>query len=204
MIYNLIFTIIGLCFMLMLLVSLFLKRRNDSLKSKVYRLLIVSSLLYSLADIISIYTLVYAYEYQKFLAIVWNFRNSCVFVYVISFFWYYMALTKTYQYKSLFQLFIKEKLFLYTFIYIFIAVTLSTLFGRLPGITGDNISFTTTADVKPVMAFSIIFSLVGFIFSFKYRKTDKKIFYCFMTVFLLTFCLVPLQLYFHIAKNIFL
>ena len=58
MVYNLIFTIIGLLFMIMLLVSLFFKRRNDSIRSRVLRLLITSSLLYALADIVSIYTLV--------------------------------------------------------------------------------------------------------------------------------------------------
>ena len=197
MIYNLVFTMIGLCFVLMLLVSLFLKRRNDSIRSKVYRLLIISSLLYGIADIISIYTLVYSFESKKFLSIIWNFRNSCVFVYVIAFLWYYKAATKNYQYKNLFELFIKNKLFLFSFIYIFAAVILSTFKGRLPKITPDNISFTTTADVIPVMIFIILFSLVGFISSIKYKNTNKKIFNCFLLIFILSVCLVPLQLYFH-------
>ena len=197
MVYNLIFTIIGLLFMIMLLVSLFFKRRNNSIRSRVFRLLITSSLLYALADIISIYTLVYSFESKTFLRIIWNFRNSCVFVYVIAFLWYYKAATKNYQYKNLFQLFTKNKLFLGSFFYIFAAVSLSTFKGRLPQITPDNISFTTTADVIPVMIFIIIFSFIGFLCSLKYRKTDKKIFNCFLLVFILTICLVPLQLYFH-------
>ena len=197
MVYNLIFTIIGLLFMIMLLVSLFFKRRNDSIRSRVFRLLITSSLLYALADIVSIYTLVYSFESKTFLRIVWNFRNSCVYVYVIAFIWYYITATKNYQYKNLFQLFTKKIFFLCSFLFIFGVLCFSTFMGRLPQITSDNISFTTTADVTPVMIVIIIFSFVGFLFSLKYRKTDKKIFNCFFWVFLLTICLVPLQLYFH-------
>ena len=93
MIYNVIFTVIGLCFMVMLLISLFVKTKIDTIRSKIYRLLIISSLLYAIADIISIYTLVYSFESEKFLTIIWNFRNSCVFIYVVSFFWYYKAVS---------------------------------------------------------------------------------------------------------------
>ena len=175
---------------------MFVKTRIDTIRSKIYRLLIISSLLYAIADVISIYTLVYSFESKKFLTIIWNFRNSCVFVYVIAFLWYYKAATKNYEYKNLFQLFIRNKLFIVSFIFIFAAVFLSTLLGRLPQITPDNISFTTTADVIPVMIFIIVFSFTGFICSLKYRKIDKKIFSCFLMVFIFTICLVPLQLYF--------
>ena len=197
MIYNVIFTVIGLCFMVMLLISLFVKTKIDTIRSKIYRLLIISSLLYAIADIISIYTLVYSFESEKFLTIIWNFRNSCVFIYVVSFFWYYKAVTKNYEYKNLFQLFIKNKLFIFSFIYILVAVLLSTFNGKFPAMTPDKIVFTLGKDVIPVMAFIILFSLCGFLFSLKYRKTNRKIFSCFLMVFILTFCLVPLQLYFN-------
>ena len=57
--YNLVFTIYGLVFTILLLITLFLKKRKSTIRTKIYTLIIIVLLIYSISEIVSLFSLFY-------------------------------------------------------------------------------------------------------------------------------------------------
>lgn len=87
-IYNLIFSILGMVLTIMMLCTYFTKRRSKTTQSKFFVGLIMSSMLYGLFDVAFIFILKELGNMSELVRIIWNVRNGILYVYIFVFGWY--------------------------------------------------------------------------------------------------------------------
>ena len=194
MIYGLIFTIYGVCFMFLLLMTVMLKKNKSTTRSTLYLLLMIFSILLGVFEILSVSILIIDSSLINLFNIVWNIRNVWLFFYLFSFVFYYIELIKPSKYKVFSQYFIKTKFYLI----IFIILCLFSIY-YLFTITPNN--FSTGVMIyfggKSTLGFLVVGGILSFsviALTFYYRKSRKNIFQCITLVIVLLICIIPFQM----------
>ena len=108
--YNLVFTIYGLIFTILLLLTLFFKKRKSTIRTKTYIVLIVFSIIYSVSEVISLYGLILLPT--SWMGVLFkNINNVCMFniitIFIVYFNINYYNLNE--KYDSLLKALFKEK-----------------------------------------------------------------------------------------------
>ena len=113
--YNLVFTIYGLIFLFSLLITLAMKKRRKTVRSKAYSLIIAILLIYCISEIISLFLLVYFPAKASIGVFFKNINNVCMFNLIAMVIVYYNIIYNSLdkKYDSLLNLFLKEKKFLF-------------------------------------------------------------------------------------------
>ena len=108
--YGLTFTIFSLAFMIMLLYAFNMKRRNYSVRTKIYILLIFSGMAFAIVEILGVIFLRYSDVFSYF-AFFWQLRNIAIVIYVYFFICYYNLLIKGDSNESIWTTIKKNNLF---------------------------------------------------------------------------------------------
>ena len=191
--YSLAFTLYGSIFGIMLLITLFFKRRKKDLKSKLYTSIIILSSAYAAADILTILLLATLGNESEILRIVWNIRSVFLYIFMLYYGWYIYVLFKDIHMEKLSD-FLKKKLNIVFIIYIAIASALSIYGGKFPGFTMDCIDYTGGRGFLLTMIFPIVLVTVAFINSFKFFKTRRRVFNCTLCMFVCMVVSISLQM----------
>ena len=109
--YNLVFTIYGLVFTILLLITLFLKKRKNTIRTKIYTLIIIVLLIYSISEIVSLFSLAYFPDKPGLGVNFKNINNVCMFSLITAVIIYYTCIYNNYdkKYNSFIELFKAEK-----------------------------------------------------------------------------------------------
>ena len=197
--YNLLFTIFGLVFTILLYITLFVKKRNNTIKNKMYIVLVVLSLIYSFSEIISLYLLIF-YPSSYFGVLFKNINNKCMFNLITFFISYFIIIYyQLYEkYDSLFKAIISEKNLKFL---CFIDIVLSVIYFVLSidkVIILDELNFISTTfglSFLGIVSIVLILCLVS-----SYKKKYVNLFNCFSVIFIVFVLLLPFQLrYKHIS-----
>ncbi len=173
--YGLLFTIYGLVFALMLSITLIIKKRKKNLRSRLYSILIDTSIAYAVTDILTIGLLYFSGKESVILKYVWNIRSTYIYVLMLFYGWYLFVTFKKLENMKL-KDFLKHKVNIGLMIYIVIASILSITSGKFPGFEVGSLSFTGGRGFLVTMAFPLALSFIAFIFGIKNRKESKKLF----------------------------
>ena len=197
--HNLVFTINGLLFGAMLLITIISKKRKNNARTQTYTMLIGLSTAYAITDIITL-LLLNAYGPESgLLRAVWNLRSTFIYYFIIAYGWYLYLLFKNSEIEKL-STFIKKKVNIGLIIYISFASFLSIAFGNFPGYTMDSISYTGGRGFISTMAFPLVGIIISFILSLKYRKTRPAVFNTIFLMFIILIIMVIFQMAFpHIS-----
>ena len=108
--YNLLFTIYGLVFTILLYITLFVKKRKNTIRTKAYTFLVILSLIYSFSEIFSLGFLIYMPS--SYLGVLFkNINNVCMFNLIAFFVNYFNIIYYQLEdkYDSFFKVITKEK-----------------------------------------------------------------------------------------------
>ena len=94
MIYSLVFTIYSLIFMTMLLITLIIKVKKKPVRTKLYILLIMFSMICGIMEVVAIYTLCYIDPIKDKLAVNWELKNVNMFFYIFMFILYSLVVLR--------------------------------------------------------------------------------------------------------------
>ena len=194
--YGLVFTIYGIIFMVLLLVTVRIKKIKDSVKSSLYLLLICASIMLAFLEALSVFILVYDDSLFNIFTLIWNFRNVALFMYLYTFILYYIELIKPSKYVKFKDYFIKNKAVLISFIILIIFSILYVIM-IVPNNYTDGIMIFFGG--KSTSAFVIIggFMAVSVIaLTFKFRKSRKNLFQCITLIVVLMIIIFPFQMKF--------
>ena len=86
--YGLLFTIYGLVFGLMLSITLIVKKRKKNLRTRLYSILIDTSIAYAATDLLTIGLLYALGKESVVLKYVWNIRSTYVYILMLFYGWY--------------------------------------------------------------------------------------------------------------------
>ncbi len=187
--YNLMFSIIGMILTSMMLITYFMKRRKKTIQSRFYVGLIISSMMYALFDIFTIFMLSHFSVGSNFLRIFWNIRNSLLYLYVFIFGWYFSSLINKYEYKN-FSTFFKKSGNLVSLVLIVFILVFSIIGGKFPGFTLEKLDFTGGNGFSSTIIITLVGTFVGLYYGIKNRKERKYIFNSFaliLALLLITF-----------------
>lgn len=173
--HSLIFSIYGLLFGAMLLITIICKKRKNNARTKIYTILIGLSATYAITDILTLLLLNFKGKESELLRIIWNLRSTYVYFFIILYGWYLYLLLKNREDEKLLS-FIKKKVNIALIIYILAASFLSMAFGNFPGFEIDSISFTGGKGFITTMAFPLVGIIIAFIISIKHRKERAYVF----------------------------
>ena len=87
--YRLIFTIYSIVFVSMLLITFGLKKKEKSVRSKLYICLICSALVYAVVELVGLGVL-YLFPTFKYLDLFWKLRNVTILYYIYIYFCYFI------------------------------------------------------------------------------------------------------------------
>ena len=114
--YSLVFTIYGLIFTTMLLITLIMKKRKKTVRTKIYTMLVISSMLLAISEIATIMTYIKITTNELIFEINWKTRMTSIFIYVELMVWYLDILTNGERYQTLKDTILKSKKNLFTII----------------------------------------------------------------------------------------
>ncbi len=184
MIYNLIFSILGMVLTIMMLCTYFTKRRSKTTQSKFFVGLIMSSMLYGLFDVAFIFILKELGNMSELVRIIWNVRNGIIYIYIFVFGWYLNVLINRKEYKSLFYYFKRVGVLISVFLLMLILV-FSISGGEFPGFVFDEPDFTGGNGFIGTMIVTFSCCLVGLFYGVKFRKERKYILNTFVLILIL-------------------
>ena len=173
--YGLLFTIYGLVFGLMLSITLIIKKRKKNLRSRLYSILIDTSIAYAFTDLLTIGLLYILGKESVVLRYVWNIRSTYVYVLMVLYGWYLFVTFKKLENMKM-KDFLKHKANIGLMIYFGLASILSITTGKFPGFEVGALNFTGGRGFITTMAFPLVLTFVAFIFGIKKRKESKKLF----------------------------
>lgn len=195
--YGLIFTIYGIVFMILLFLSVNLKRMKSSIRSTLYNLLISASIALAVLESLAVFVLVYDSNLFNLFIIVWNLRNVALFFYLYIFVLYYIELVKpTNKYSVFKDYFFKNKgvlfsciiLLLFSIVYVLMIVPNNYSDGVFIFFGGKSTS--TFIVIGAFIATSVI------ALTFKFRHTRKNLLQCMVLVVFLLVIIFPFQIHF--------
>ena len=193
--YRLVFTIYGLVFMVLLLVTLFFKKRKKSLRTSMYSSLIVISILLALCECLSIFVLKKYPNNLNFIRITWNIRNSFIFIYIYMFIYYFNVMIKSDKYDNFITLIFKNIVNLIIFVLFIIFIALYIYLWKFPGFTNEYMDFTGGIVVLVGLIIGFILCIVAFFLTYKIRKINKNYFNGFVLILILLLVVLPIQLF---------
>ena len=194
--YSLIFTIYGLVFNFILLITVILKRIKKTPRTKMYIFLIISSMLFAIAEIISIYYFINTSDFNGY-SIIWKIRNAFIVYYVFAFVVYFNLLIKGEKYKSLVETIIKTPLFLILLIFLTCLAVLYILFVGIDPMTPDNLIYVRGIIAFVLLALSVWVATISGYTAFKFRKSNRNISRCLVLIVILFVVILPIQLKFN-------
>ena len=196
MAYSLIFTIYSLIFSVLLLITIFFKKKIDSSKSKIYLLLIFSAMLFGILEIVSVLYYKITNDFDIY-AILWKIRNVVVISYAYFYFAYYILIfSKNKNDNSLVKTIIKNPLLLIVFIILTVVVICYLLFVKVQPMDSNNIHFVRGIAGVILVGTCTLVAIISMVIAIIFRKKYKKIYSCFILVSILFFTVIPIQLKF--------
>lgn len=191
--YSLVFTIYGLIFTTMLLITLILKKRKKTVRTKLYTLLVSSAMAMALSEIAVIMVYLKVTPSPQVFSILWKIRMTTIFIYVEVLIWYYDVLMKGEIYNSLKETIIKSKKNLFTIILFTTIMIVYILFGSYSLTGPDNIIYVSNTIGYGVLGICLLTAIYLLVVAIKVRKERKNIFRCFLLIFILLLTIAPLQ-----------
>ena len=198
--YNLVFTIYGLVFTILLLLTLFFKRRKSTIRTKTYIVLIVFSIIYSLSEIISLYGLIFLPSYPWVGVLFKNINNVFMFniitIFIVYFNINYYKLNE--KYDSLLKALFKEKRILFLCLVDIILSIVYMVVSRNKVIDISNINFISTSFGLTLLAVCIV--IVSACLFMSHKNKLVNLFRCLLVTLIVIVLMLPFQLYFkHIS-----
>lgn len=192
--YSLVFTIYGLIFTTMLLITLIMKKRKKTVRTKIYTMLTISSMVIALAEIATIMTYIKFTTNELIFSINWKTRMTAIFVYVELIVWYIDILINGEKYQTLKDTILKSKKNLITIILFTTLMVVYIIYGNYYLENIEDLVYLSGFVGYAVLAISLITAIYLLLVAIKVKKERKNIFRCFMLIFVLLLIFAPLQL----------
>ena len=192
--YSLVFTIYGLIFTTMLLITLIMKKRKKTVRTKIYTMLVISSMLLAISEIATIMTYIKITTNELIFEINWKTRMTSIFIYVELMVWYLDILTNGERYQTLKDTILKSKKNLFTIIIFTTLMLVYIIFGNYYLNSIDELVYISGFVGNAVLAISIITAIYLLVVALKVRKEKKNIFRCFTLIFILLMIFAPIQI----------
>ena len=192
--YSLVFTIYGLIFTTMLLITLIMKKRKKTVRTKIYTMLVISSMLLAISEIATIMTYIKITTNELIFEINWKTRMTSIFIYVELMVWHLDILTNGERYQTLKDTILKSKKNLFTIIIFTTLMLVYIIFGNYYLNSIDELVYISGFVGNAVLAISIITSIYLLVVALKVRKEKKNIFRCFTLIFILLMIFAPIQI----------
>ena len=192
--YSLVFTIYGLIFTTMLLITLIMKKRKKTVRTKIYTMLVISSMIIALSEIAAVMIHIKIPNIELLFSISWKIRMTAIFVYVELIVWYIDILINGEKYQTLKDTIFKSKKNLITIILFTTLMIAYILFGKYYTQGTDEFIYISGFIGNAVLAISIITAIYLLVVALKVRKEKKNIFRCFTLIFILLMIFAPIQL----------
>lgn len=192
--YSLVFTIYGLIFTTMLLITLIMKKRKKTVRTKIYTMLVISAMLLAISEIATIMTYIKITKNELIFEINWKTRMTSIFIYVELMVWYLDILINGERYQTLKDTILKSKKNLFTIIIFTTLMLVYIIFGNYYLNSIDELVYISGFVGNAVLAISIITAIYLLVAALKARKEKKNIFRCFTLIFILLMIFAPMQL----------
>ena len=107
--YRLTFTIYGVLFSIMLVITFFLKRTNKTVRKKLYALNMITTMIFALSELITFIIYLNLTQNPVIFGIFWKIRMASIFMYLCTFIWYYDVLINGQKYQTIKETVFKSK-----------------------------------------------------------------------------------------------
>ena len=194
--YSLLFTLYGIIFNIILLVTVLLKKLKKTPKTRVFIFLIIVSMCFAIAEIASIYYFIKTSDFNGY-SIIWKIRNAFIVYYVYGFIVYFHLLIKGEKFDTLLKTVTKTPLFLILFIFLTALIVLYILFVGIDPMTPDHLIYVRGIIAIVLVALAIWTAILASYTAIKVRKSNKKVSRCLVIIVILFVCLMPVQLIFN-------
>ncbi len=194
--YSLLFTIYGVLFNVILLVAVIMKKMRKTPRTKIYIFLIISSMLFALSEITSIYYYLITEDFTGY-SIIWKIRNAFIVYYVYGFVVYFSLLTKGEKYDKLSTTIIRNPFFLALLIFLTGLVVLYILYVGIDPMSTNHLIYVRGVIAVILVALAILVATFASITAIKLRKTNKNISRCLVLIVILFVLIMPVQLLFN-------
>lgn len=192
--YTLTFTIYSLLFTVMLFVTILMKKRKNSVKSKLFIWIIVFGMLVALFEIVAITVNLNYWDNPIFLKWIWNFRMICIFLYIESFMIYYDVLMNGEKYSDVISTVFKKRKNLVIFIFFTLLIVAYLFVGNYSITDKNSIVYLTGFVGRATLILALIVAFYLLFVASKVRKTRRNVYNCFTLIFLLIVIVFPVQL----------
>ena len=192
--YTLTFTIYSLLFTVMLFVTILMKKRKNSVKSKLFIWIIVFGMLVALFEFVAITVNLNYWDNPIFLKWIWNFRMICIFLYIESFMIYYDVLMNGEKYSDVISTVFKKRKNLVIFIFFTLLIVAYLFVGNYSINDKNNIVYFTGFVGAATFVLALIVAFYLLFVASKVRKTRRNVYNCFTLIFLLIVIVFPVQL----------
>lgn len=193
--YSLVFTIYGLIFTTMLLITLFFKKRKKTVRTKLYTLLVSSAMAMAISEITVIMVYLKVTPSPQVFSILWKVRMTTIFIYVEVLVWYYDVLMKGEIYNSIKDTIFKSKKNLFTIILFTTIMIVYIIFGSYSLSGPDNIIYVSNTIGYAVLGICLLTAIYLLVVAIKVKNERKKIYRCFLIIFILLLTIAPLQVF---------
>lgn len=193
--YSLLFTIYGLIFNIMLLMAVLIKKIKKTPRTKIFILLIIFSMIFSIAEIASIYYYKNTNDFNGY-SLIWKFRNAMIICYIYSFIVYFNLLVKGEKHTTLTTTIIKKPLFLILLIILLIITFYYMIFSKVAFMRVDSIRYVKGIIANILIILSACAALISAYTAIKLKKENKKVAICLLIMILLFIIITPLQMIF--------
>ncbi len=192
--YTLTFTIYSLLFTVMLFVTILMKKRKNSVKSKLFIWIIVFGMLVALFEIVAITVNLNYWDNPIFLRWIWNLRMICIFLYIESFMIYYDVLMNGEKYSGVMSTVFKKRKNLVIFIFFTLLIVAYLFVGDYSITDKNSVVYLTGFVGRATLVLALIVAFYLLFVASKVRKTRRNIYNCFTLIFLLIVIVFPIQL----------
>lgn len=192
--YTLTFTIYSLLFTVMLFVTILMKKRKNSVKSKLFIWIIVFGMLVALFEIVAITVNLNYWDNPIFLKWIWNLRMVCIFLYIESFMIYYDVLMNGEKYSDAMSTVFKKRKNLVIFIFFTLLIVAYLFVGNYSITDKNSIVYLTGFVGRATLILALIVAFYLLFVASKVRKTRRNVYNCFTLIFLLIVIVFPVQL----------
>lgn len=192
--YTLTFTIYSLLFTVMLFVTILMKKRKNTVKSKLFIWIIVFGMLVALFEIVAITVNLNYWDNPIFLRWIWNLRMICIFLYIESFMIYYDVLMNGEKYSDVMSTVFKKRKNLVIFIFFTLLIVAYLFVGDYSITNKNSVVYLTGFVGRSTLVLALIVAFYLLFVASKVRKTRRNIYNCFTLIFLLIVIVFPIQL----------
>ena len=181
--YTLTFTIYSLLFTVMLFVTILMKKRKNSVKSKLFIWIIVFGMLVALFEIVAITVNLIYWDNPIFLKWIWNFRIISIILYIESSIIYYDVLMNGEEYSDVMSTVFKKRKNLIIFIFFTLLIVVYLFVGNYSITDKNNIVYFTGFVSAATFVLALIVAFYLLFVASKVRKTRRNVYNCFTLIF---------------------